>query len=262
MKKQALPILCALLCLLLTACGTGGEPVRVALIDTGISVNGIPQENVAEGSNYLYPDRTTQDTYGHGTAVASVILANAPDAILVPLVSNAYERGKIVQVDNAVLAQMILDAVDVFDCDIINISAGLMLDKSTVREAVEYAEAQGVLVVASVGNDYRSQGGFMYYPAGYDSVLAVGSVNQARTEVSDFSQRGPWVDIYACGEAVTITTLSGSSRESDGTSYSAAYVTAQAVRLQENDPALLPAQARALLLDSADILADGTKVLP
>ena len=200
--------------------------VKVAVIDTGFSQKAIPAENIIEGRNYLYPELSTEGTYGHGTAVASIILQYASDVMLVPLVSSAYEKGKIKQVDNDTLAQMILDAVDVYDCDIINISAGIVLDKDTIRAACAHAEEEGVLIVASAGNDYQLNSDVKYYPAAYDTVLAVGALNKDGTEIADFSQRGEWVDIYAIGEEVTISTLSGNTRTGDGSSYSAAKVTA------------------------------------
>ena len=200
--------------------------VKVAVIDTGFSQKAIPAENIIEGRNYLYPELSTEGTYGHGTAVASIILQYASDVMLVPLVSSAYEKGKIKQVDNDTLAQMILDAVDVYDCDIINISAGIVLDKDTIRAACAHAEEEGVLIVASAGNDYQLNSDVKYYPAAYDTVLAVGALNKDGTEIADFSQRGEWVDIYAIGEEVTISTLSGNTRTSDDSSYSAAKVTA------------------------------------
>ena len=114
--------------------------VRVAVIDTGISTKAISKEHIAEGKNYVDTNLSTEDTYGHGTAVASVILKEAKNTQIVPLVSNVFENGKIKQVDNDTLAQMIRDAVDIYHCRIINLSAGLVLDKESVRQAVEYAE--------------------------------------------------------------------------------------------------------------------------
>ena len=188
MKKR---LLFLLLCLLLAcAAALGGIAavrqlraaralVTVAVIDTGISPHAIPAQNLLAGKNYLDPALSTQDTYGHGTAVASA------------------------------------------------------------------------------GNDYAVNGDSMYYPAGYATVLAVGSVNADGTAVSAFSQRGAWVDLYACGESVTIATLSGGSRTSDGTSYAAAAVTAAAAQLLQRDPALTPAALRAALLSTATPLPDG-----
>lgn len=209
--------------------------IKIAVIDTGFSSRAISAESMIEGKNYLYPERTTEDTYGHGTAIASIILEHAPDVLLVPLVSNAYEDGHIHQVDNDTFGQMIRDAVDVYECDIINISAGLVLNKEAVEEAVAYAEERNVLIVASAGNDYALNGAVKYYPAAYDTVLAVGSLNVEGTAIADFSQRGEWVDAYVVGEQITIATLSGNTRTSDGTSYSAARITAAAAKyLQEN----------------------------
>ena len=273
MKKHLLLILCAALALGGIAWGviagvmhhnreSEGAPVAIAIIDTGISTRAIPESSILTGKNYLDPSLSTEDTYGHGTAVASVILEHFPDALFVPLVSNAYDNGKIKQVDNDVFAQMIRDAVDVYHCQIINLSVGLILDKPSIREAVAYAEEKDVLVVASVDNDYDTVGAFKYYPAGYDTVLAVGSVNKAGTAVSDFSQRGAWVDIYAPGEEIDIATLSGDTRESEGTSYSAAYVTAAAAKLLQADSTRTAAALRQMVVDSAKNLPDGRKYIP
>lgn len=214
------------------------EIVRIAVIDTGFSTEAIPEEKREEGKNYVEPEESAEDTYGHGTAVASIILSENENVVLIPLVSNVYEKGKIRQVENDTLAQMIRDAVDVYQCSIINISAGLVLDKEAVREAVEYTRKQGVLIVASAGNDYDVNGAVKYYPAGYDSVLAVGALTKDGKEVASFSQRGDWVNCYEIGEAVTIKTLSGKTRESDGTSYAAAKITARAAELMQEEPTL------------------------
>ncbi len=250
MKRIASVLL--ILLLLLSGCGnSGGRPVRVAIIDTGLSTRAIPAEHIAQGANYLLPEGTTEDTYGHGTAVASVILAHSDNVILVPLVSNVYDRGKVSFVDNATFAQMIRDAVDVYQCDIINISSGLVLDKQAIREAIAYAEEKGVLVVASAGNDYAENPGQIYYPAAYETVLAVGALNKGGKELAEFTQRGPWVDLFAPGEEIAIRTLSGGKDSAKGSSYAAAQVTAAAVGyLQENDH-LTPAQLRARLLEKA-----------
>lgn len=260
-------ILCIVLCLCLisgiiaTVEYVTRDPVIIGIIDTGISTNAIDSDHILEGKNYLDPSLSTEDTYGHGTAVASVILKELPQAQFVPLVSNAYNKGRIEQVDNDVFAQMIRDAVDVYHCQIINLSVGLILDKLSIREAVAYAEEKGVLVVASAGNDYAEGGEFTYYPAAYETVLSVGSVNKKKNEISDFSQRGEWVDIYARGEEITIKTLSGYKRESEGTSYSAAIVTARAARLLQKNKNLTPAELREKLLKKCKT-KNGIKILP
>lgn len=120
-----------------------------------------------------------------------------------------------------------VSVIDVYDCQIINLSAGLESDIESVRQAVEYAKEKQVLIVASAGNDYAESGEVKHYPAAYESVLAVGSLKEDGTTVSDFSQRGDWVNVYEIGENVTIKTLSGNTKTGEGTSYSAAKVTAE-----------------------------------
>ena len=88
-------------------------------------------------------------------------------------------------------------------------------------------------------------------------------MNVEETKISDFSQRGDWVDIYTCGEEVEIKTLSGNTRTSDGTSYSAAKVTAYAANLiKENDKKISVTELRQMIENNAETLGDGTKYIP
>lgn len=259
MKRIAALLL--ILVLLLSGCAKPkGREVRIAVIDTGFSSKAIPAENVAQGANYLIEDGSTEDTYGHGTAVASVILEHSSNAILVPLVSNVYDSGKVSFVDNATYAQMIRDAVDIYECEIINISAGLVLDKEPIREAIAHAEEMGALVVASAGNDYLENPGQIYYPAAYETVLAVGSLTADGTQIAEFSQRDTWVDLFAPGEEISVLTLSGDSTTEKGSSYAAARVTAAAVGYLQKKANLSPAELRSLLIEEAQTY--GAKVNP
>ena len=217
---------------------TDDKKIRVAVIDTGFSEKAIPAGNITGGKNYVDGDMGTDDTYGHGTAVASIILGNAPDTELVALVSSVYEHGRLKQVDADTFAGIIIDAVDVYGCDVINVSSGFAVDTEALRQAVEYVEKKGVVIVASAGNDYVENPDVKYYPAAYDGVIAVGSINESRTAISDFSQRGEWVDVYECGENITVRTLSGDSREVSGTSYAAAGVTSKVCRILEENSGL------------------------
>lgn len=57
----------------LSGCHTNTK-IKIAIIDTGFSTKSISEQYILEGKNYLDPQASTQDTYGHGTAVASIIL--------------------------------------------------------------------------------------------------------------------------------------------------------------------------------------------
>lgn len=242
-KLYIILIITLLITYFVTACterqagkaATADKKIRVAVVDTGFSDKSIPDGSIAGGKNYVVESMGTDDTYGHGTAVASIILENVPDAELVALVSSVYDHGKLTQVDADTFARIIMDAVDVYECDVINVSAGFAADVETVRQAVDYAKEKGVVIVAAAGNDYQDNPDAKYYPAAYESVIAVGSMNENKTSISDFSQRGEWVDIYECGENITVKTLSGNERIVSGTSYSAAIVTAKVCKILEEN---------------------------
>ena len=226
------------------------QPVRVALIDSGISPIAIAPAHIAEGKNYALPDRDTADVLGHGTALAGLILDSAPDVILVPLVySTKTASGKAVQCSVKTIAKIIRDAVDVYDCQVINISAGVSQDVAALREAIAYAEEQGVVVVASVGNTNRTTPKLSYYPASYDTVIGVGALRKDG-KVASFSQRHG-VSLVAPGDGLKVVSLKEKTTTASGTSFAAAQVTGTVAALLAKSPDLAPAQVREHLFDSA-----------
>ncbi|HEX7021719.1 MAG TPA: S8 family serine peptidase, partial [Trueperaceae bacterium] len=74
-------------------------------------------------------------------------------------------------------------------------SVGTDKDATTLRDAVQAAQAAGVLIVAAAGN-LGTEG--VLYPAAYDNVLAVGSVN-SEFRRSCFSSYGSELDLMAAG---------------------------------------------------------------
>lgn len=206
------------------------ERVIIALLDTGIADAAIAPESLLPGWNYLADNDNTADTVNHGTAVASVIVGSAsagvqglaPEALLAPLVVADKESS----VPPEVLAQAIRDGVDKFDADVLNISLGLPRDFDEISQAVAYAEEQGVLVVAAVGNG--GPDGKPLYPAAYATVLAVGSIDEDG-QVSDFSQ--PGADVFAPGEDIWLSSRNGKTYGARGTSYATGFVSAAAAGL-------------------------------
>lgn len=199
--------------------------VRIGIIDSGISTYAIPAEYIAEGKNYVDPEAGTEDTYGHGTAVASIIYLEAENRnfIFVPLVDAMYDKGSIRAVDAAGLAEIIMEAIDTYHCDILQISGGMPEDNSELKAAIEYAAQKQVVIVSAVGNDFETNPGQLYYPAAYPSVIAVGATD-ADGNRAEFSQ--DWADVYEPGVDVPILLMSGKSSSGSATSYAAARHTA------------------------------------
>jgi subtilisin family serine protease len=79
-----------------------------------------------------------------------------------------------------------------------------------------------VILVASAGNYAQD---VALYPAAYDGVLSVGSVDPNLTR-SDFSHYGATVDVYAPGRDILTTSVTGDYEMQTGTSFSAPLVSA------------------------------------
>lgn len=241
------------------------EGVVVALLDTGISTAAIDPERILPGYNYVLSSGDTEDRINHGTATGSVIVGCesaevvglAPEAFLVPLVVTDKVDGKAKGVTPEILAQAIVDAVDVYGADVINVSLGIKKDTEELRRAVEYAESKGVPVISAVGND--GVGGDPYYPAAYETVLGVGS-HDKNNEISDFTQQNGTADLLAPGENIWLASRNGKTYGAKGSSYATAYVSATAARLLEAQPGLTAEEVRQALISSASTV-DGWRIL-
>jgi len=238
-------------------------PVRIAFIDSGISTRHIDASRVEEGKNYVFPDADTQDRIGHGTATAGLVLGSAdqgirgicPSAVAVPLVVvDAYPSGTVKNGGPEALVEAIYDAVDLFGCDILNISLSTTADSEELQAAVAHAEDAGALIVAAVGNDGAS--GPVYYPAAYGTVVAVGSAQNKLP--ADFSQSG--ADVLTDGVALlSATNKNGASPSSySGTSYSCAAISGLCARMKASYPgASAKALRMALCVLSEDVCEPG-----
>lgn len=239
------------------------ERVRIAIIDTGISTRALAGDHIDAGRNYILPGEDTEDKLDHGTAIASLILGKPdrdlvgafPEAILVPLVYFSLEGEAVVKGDAAMLARSIYDAVETFDCRVINLSAGILLDSPELKAACDHAEARGVVVVSAVGNDGDSAPENIYYPAAYETVIGVGALD-SKGQAADFSQANASVSLLARGEDLWVARASGRMTHVNGTSYATALVTGAVAELLAHHPDLTPGEVRDLLYKTADDLGE------
>ncbi|MFF7873959.1 type VII secretion-associated serine protease mycosin [Streptomyces californicus] len=254
-----------------------GKGVRVAVIDTGVDVRNeqlTPAVDTEAGRNFLpkglkTPDGVkiergkengTTDTVGHGTKVAGIIAAReakgtgftgiAPDATIIPIQQNDAEGHG----DTATLADAITYAVDKADADVINISqdtADAVKPSTKLKEAVDRALAQQVVVVASAGNDGLGGNVKETYPASFDGVLAVASTDR-NNERAPFSQSGDFVGIAAPGVDMVSTVPGGGHCADNGTSFSAPYVAGVAALIRAKHRDWTQAQIVAQIQQTAE----------
>ena len=211
-----------------------GKGVKVALLDTAI-----------EGTEILQGAEA-----GHGTAMLSLITGSSgrvhgagPGATVLsfPVLSGDGFG------DSFSLAMAIMNAVDQ-GAQVINMSLGSDGDSWVVREAVNYALSKNVALVAAAGNEAVNR---VSYPAAYDGVLSVGSVDADRQHLY-FSNRGPSVDVVAPGLAVLADWPGGKMVEVSGTSASTALVSGVVAALLSKEPGLTGKRATELIEQYAD----------
>ena len=199
--------------------------IRIAMIDSGMCFDHPDmQGNYSEFQwDYVEDDALPQDEFGHGCAVTSLIASQnndiglmgiTPFTEIMPLrVLDAKGIGTYSDI-----AQAIVDATNQ-GAQIINLSLGGYNASSMLKSAVDYALAHDVFVVAATGNTGQST---PLYPAAYEGVIAVGSVN-SDGQISSFSNRDE--DSLAPGEAILVPYLDDDYVYMSGTSLAAPHVT-------------------------------------
>ncbi|WP_156753235.1 type VII secretion-associated serine protease mycosin [Actinokineospora pegani] len=233
-----------------------GAGVVVAVVDTGVD-SSVPQlagGRVLPGIDVIAPGaRADSDCYGHGTFLAGIIAAGAgegtafvgvaPDATILPIrVATAVGEGKPGALTPASMAQGIRAAVDA-GARVVNISASTAIDSPDLAAAVDHAEANDVVVVASASNGARD-GATTPFPASYPSVIAVGAVDVAGAR-ADFSQTGPHLSLVAPGvDVVSLGPKGPGHWQGSGTSYAAPFVAGTAALVRAYRPHLTAAQVK------------------
>lgn len=223
----------------LAATGVG---VLVAIVDTGIDdTHPDLAGSIAPGGwDFVDEDALPRDERngvdddgdgdldegaGHGTHVAGLVLAAAPDAMLLPVrVLDSEGGGTSVNV-----ARGIRWAAD-HGADVINLSLGMYVDARIIRNAIEHAVGRGAIVVNSAGN--RGELSEKHFPARLTRVISVAATDpvDARAPFSNFSSK---VDVSAPGLGILSTFLDHGYAVWSGTSMAAPLISGSiALRLQ------------------------------
>ncbi|GHF57437.1 hypothetical protein HNQ07_003788 [Deinococcus metalli] len=205
-----------------------GSGVKVAVIDTGLDMaHPLLQGRIdsAGGWDYVGGDGNPQEEntggkYGHGTAVAGIVLQIAPNAKVIPMRALAPDgSGRISNVTAAVNRAVSVGA------RVINLSLGSTSNSVALNTAISAALAQGVLVVNSSGN--AGTQGIVYPGAGLGTtfgvnsgLFAVGSVTLG-LQKSAFTQYGANMSMTAPGELVLTTYPDARLVKASGTSFAA-----------------------------------------
>lgn len=234
------------------------KKIKIALLDSGVdagndislaySISLVPGE---EEMTKIFMDGS-----GHGSSVAGLIAAQDNEEGITGINPNAeiYSIRVLDDADQAPLSRVIEGIYLAIEqkVNIINMSFGLNTYSEALEEAVEAAAEKGILVVAAAGNT-GDKG--VQYPAAYEEVLAVGSVDK-QGEVAEHSAKGEEIEIVAPGELVRTTGFLGTEMVSSGTSLAAPQVAAVASLIWERDPSVPADFVRGLLKESANLYGE------
>src|SRR3989449_8481034 len=258
----------------------GSPGITVATIDTGVDP-GHPDlaEALLPGVTVLSQvspgcGAPTTDDSSHGTHVAGIIAAKGNNTTGIAGVAFGVRILPLKALDctgagsSSDVAQAAIYATD-HGARIINISLGAPTRSQTLQDAVDYARAHNVLVVAAAGNCGQvapecPTANQVQYPAGFPGVLAVAATNPDDTH-APFSNQGAYVGLAAPGSRIVSTTptyptyLSARGATTgyaafSGTSAAAPFVSGVAALLLSKDPSLTGDQLAARLRASADEL--------
>lgn len=232
----------------------GSAEVIVAVLDTGVCPDHPDLIGVlAEGYNFVDHNTDTRDDNGHGTHVSGIIagVGNRPLGIVgvaagcrvmpVKVISSSGE-GTYADVANGLIYAAKNGA------QVINLSIGGKSYSEILARAIEYAESQGSVVVASAGNEGTSA---LMYPAALPLVVAVTATDQDDT-IWPNSNTNDTISISAPGVRIISTGLEEDYVAATGTSASAAFVSSVAALVKSQNPGLAPHLVRRALLMSAD----------
>jgi len=157
--------------------------------------------------------------HGHGTLVAGIMAGVAPRAMIMPLRVFDDQGGA----DIFTISKSIYWAVQ-HGARVINMSFGTLEYSRTFQNAINFANEEEVVLVASAGNNNTST---PQYPAAFSNVLAV-SATDLNDRKAAFSNYGPQIFVDAPGVNIISSYPGGYYALVSGTSFSAPIVAAEA----------------------------------
>lgn len=240
----------------------GDDPggVRVALVDSGLAydlplfASRLARDDDGEPIGFDFWDMDPWPYDGdtsrgpflpirHGTAVASILAREAPNAALVPY---RYPRP-----DMSRLTDLVEHALE-HGIKIIAMPLGSRNPDD--RKAFEDAlKDKDVLAIVSAGNDGRDIDNDPVYPAGLEleNILTVTSADAFGRLATGSNWGGKSVDIMLPAENIEVTDFRGATGVTSGSSYAVPRLAALAARILADDPGLTVPELKARILERA-----------
>jgi thermitase len=200
------------------------DTVPVAVLDTGLGPYSGVEDLVLASLDALDPDEFISDSLGHGTQMALIAAG-----VVKPTgaKSESGTQSPIIPIrvfdDNGYTSNFtIMSSIEFalkHGARVMSLSWGSETRSDFLETALNYAHSQGLIVVASAGNEPT---GKPVYPAAFPSVIGVGALAPDGKSWEN-SNYGDFVSLYAPGFATLPVGYKGDPGPYAGTSISAAY---------------------------------------
>ncbi len=223
--------------------------VKIEVLDSGVSYT--DDINIQSNINLIPGEEEVsimfEDANGHGTGIAGLIGAKDNNDGIKGVFPNA-EIYSVKALDENLKSPLSRIVEGIYwgienDMDIINMSFGTSIDTDVLHEAVKAAADAGIILIAAAGNTEHQE---VNYPAAYNEVMAVGSIN-AEGELAELTSTGTQLELLAPGEQVYTTGLFYGTIGVSGTSIATAQVTGTAALLKAKDKTKSASFIRGLL---------------
>ncbi len=261
---------------------TGSSDIVVAVVDTGVDythrdlaanmwVNEAELHGTAGvdddgngyvddiyGYDFINNDSNPWDDAGHGTHCSGTIAGVGNNGLdVVGVCWNA--RIMALKFLGAGGSGSTSDAISAFyyavenGADVTSNSWGGGGYEQSMKDAIDYAYSQGVVMVAAAGNAGNTT---HQYPAYYDHMISVAATDSSDRKAS-FSTYGNWVDIAAPGVSILSLKPGGGTATMSGTSMACPHVAGASALLLSANPILTPDEVYDILTSTTDPIATG-----
>jgi subtilisin family serine protease len=230
-----------------------GKGVRIAVLDSGIEAShpGLHGLKLADDLSFVSDGDTVRvdagagvDINGHGTGIAGIIRALAPEA---RIASFRVLRMGLFDLTSKrdIIQRAAFEAID-RRYQILNCSFGCRGEKEFIMEFkdwVDEAYVKGVHVISACSNrDFTER----EWPAYFPTVVTVDKMSIGQDD-RFFYRPGNLVEFVAKGQYSDLLWLDGQKKSGFGTSFAAPVATALLARLISVYPGLSPLAAKGLL---------------
>jgi subtilisin family serine protease len=226
-----------------------GRNVKIAVLDSGVDVShpllqGLTLADdvaiIEQGGRLGVASGEGRDLFGHGTAIAGVLQALAPEAEI----GSFRVLGQELRSRSRIIREGVRQALD-RGYHILNCSFGCGREDQVIlyKDWIDEAYVLGRHIVASCNNvDFLKP----EWPGHFPTVITV-NFNESPDPEFFYCRSGTLVEFYARGQDVEVPWQGGGRKKVTGSSFAAPHLAALLARLLSGYPWLSPLEAKALL---------------